>query len=135
VTSQDNIRPLRATSPNLASLIREARGNETQEALADHLGVHVTTLQRWEAGRNAPRGKTGRRLLEALGIRDQLVATNAHRTPGSGPTSQRIRTPIEPDDVARSALEAVRLGYLRDDNALEALRAVAIWKGLTWPSA
>ncbi|MDO5605340.1 MAG: helix-turn-helix transcriptional regulator [Paracoccus sp. (in: a-proteobacteria)] len=45
--------------PNLAIKLaarREARGL-TQECAADLLGVDVTTISRWEAGRNRPKGR------------------------------------------------------------------------------
>ncbi len=117
-------------STSLAEVIRQARGALTQEYVAGKLGVNVTTVQRWEAGLNSPRGKNAVELRRLLGISDDRLAR------GGAPTSRSesvTRPEVTTDEIARSVLEGVRKGSLRNEHALEALRAVSAWKGLGWP--
>lgn len=54
--------------PNTARMIRVAAG-VTQERLAQELGVHRMTVQRWETGERTPRGvhrKMYAQLIDAL---------------------------------------------------------------------
>lgn len=52
----------------LGDRIRAARRARswTQQALAAHVGVTVTTISRWERGMGAPRGRLLRALSQAL---------------------------------------------------------------------
>lgn len=127
VAEQSNVAPIRPPA-SLPALIRQARGDLSQEDVAERLGVHVTTVQRWEAGLSVPRGKNALALKRHLGVTHRLG-----RDEGADSGSAGAPAPVTADDVARAALEAVRRGYLRGEHALEALRAVSTWKGEDWP--
>lgn len=63
------------------SIIAELRQRAglTQEELAERIGTHQPTVQRWEAGLRFPRGHFLQRLAEALGVRpaDLISAVTA----------------------------------------------------------
>lgn len=48
--------------------IRLARGYDTQQKLADHMGRHVATIQRWETAGSMPNAWNIRELAEALSV-------------------------------------------------------------------
>ena len=56
-------------TPALARALRESAG-VSQQQMADEIGVHWTTVSRWETGRRSPRGRVlvaYVALLQALG--------------------------------------------------------------------
>lgn len=70
----------RMTANRIAELRR--RKGLTQEELAERIGTHQPTVQRWEAGLRFPRGHFLQRLAEVLGVRpaDLISAVTAAET-------------------------------------------------------
>lgn len=57
--------------------------NLTQQALADRVGIHVTLLRRYEAGKTQPSLDTLRRIAVALSVSADLLVFDEHER---GPT-------------------------------------------------
>lgn len=75
---------------------RQALGWEQQE-LADRVGVHVNSVQKWEAGTHYPGRKAGK-LEQVLGIR-----LDGDPDPGE----PELPTPAELEDLRRHAVEVL----------------------------
>lgn len=75
---------------------RQALGWEQRE-LAEHVGVHVNSVQKWEAGTHYPGRKAGK-LEQVLGIRLE---------DGPEPEEPELPTPAELEDLRRHAVEVL----------------------------
>lgn len=58
--------------PSVARAIRQAAG-VSQARVADELGVHWLTVQRWESGEHVPRGELRLRYRRLLNELDEAV--------------------------------------------------------------
>lgn len=58
----------------IGALLRLARGDRTQQQLADELGVSQAALQRWETGSRIPEGHLFVRMSKVLGVSIEVIA-------------------------------------------------------------
>jgi transcriptional regulator with XRE-family HTH domain len=100
--------------PKRLVVLRKGRGL-TQSALADEVGVHVTHLRRYEAGRSQPTLEVIRKLAVALRVSaDTLVFDEKERGPGEDMRLQfEAVSQLAPDEkeVVRSVLEGILLKH------------------------
>jgi len=63
--------------------IRLVRGGPKQQIFADKLGVHITTVQGWEAGKNFPNGDILLRIHKEFGTDINWLLTGEEPYPGN----------------------------------------------------
>jgi transcriptional regulator with XRE-family HTH domain len=76
---------IRVITMDFAARLTAARKQRglTQQALAEHVGVHVTQIRRYEAGTSAPTLDVLRKIAIALHVTtDSLVFAEGERGPG-----------------------------------------------------
>ena len=92
--------------------LRKERGL-TQHALADRVGIHVTLLRRYEAGKTLPGLDVIRRLSRALSVTaDMLVFDAEERGPSEGLRMDfEAASSLPPDDqrLIHELIEGLRL--------------------------
>jgi len=106
---------------NLQAMIRQQRGDDTQQAFADRIGVAQSQISKWEKGESVPHLKQVEALAADLGILpEEYVARLYGRTinpetivDSPSPLEQLLK---EPEDVqikaALTLIRATKLGSI-----------------------
>ncbi|HSK98222.1 MAG TPA: helix-turn-helix transcriptional regulator, partial [Euzebyales bacterium] len=78
----------------------------TQDSLAEHVDVALSSVKRWEGGRTTPQPPLRRRLANALDITldelEELLTHDDAATPPARSTSPRANGGVAMSDVSRS---------------------------------
>ena len=101
--------------PQRLAALRKQRAL-TQDALADHVGIHVSQLRRYEAGKSQPGLDILRKLAIALSVSaDTLVFDKDERGPDDDLRLQFEATTRLTDDEKRLVREVIESILLRHE--------------------